>query len=152
MASVTLRLVEPGDSEFIWQLRNSEDVQQASLQSKEIPRAEHEDWFRLALREAPYSWPFYIVMTDGTSVGYLRLSFLGSRLTGALAEISIALHPSARGQGVGTEAIKLGVAAAREQGAVRVHAAIKPFNAASQQAFANAGFHQVYQVWEHDGA
>jgi RimJ/RimL family protein N-acetyltransferase len=87
------------------------------------------------------SAPFPLVIADIESDAYLGAIVL--RLDGPrrIAELGYAVHPGARGNGVGTRAVRLAARwAFSTLGAVRLEARTDPENVASQRLLARAGF------------
>jgi RimJ/RimL family protein N-acetyltransferase len=87
------------------------------------------------------SAPFPLVIADVDSDAYLGAIVL--RLDGPrrIAELGYAVHPRARGNGVGTRAVRLAAGwAFAALGAVRLEARTDPENIASQRLLARAGF------------
>lgn len=82
------------------------EIYNATVASREVTAdtepvtvASREDWFA---RHAPQRRPLWVVERDGGIIGWLSYSdFYGRPAYAGTAELSIYIHPSARGQGLG---------------------------------------------------
>jgi RimJ/RimL family protein N-acetyltransferase len=133
---LTLRKVGPDDCELVLAWANDALTRRMSFNSAAIPKADHERWFAGKLRDE--NCLFYIVEREPAgAVGLVRFD------AGEAGEavISIVIAPTERGQGYSAEALRVACRAARsERPGLRVHAYIRPDNAASRGAFTSAGF------------
>ena len=129
-----IRPAGPGDSRFVWETNSDPDVRRVSQVTAAIPWEDHMAWFDRRLEDPDYR--MYIVETAGAPCGIVRF-----RREGEVATISIALRPSCRGRGLGTEAIRSASRLARRSWPiVSVEATIHRSNGQSIQAFRRAGF------------
>jgi RimJ/RimL family protein N-acetyltransferase len=132
--TISLRRATAADADMLLALRNDGEVRRQSWQAGEVRPAEHRAW--LARKLADDDCRLYVIVRE-EPIGQLRLD----RHAAERAEISISLVAGRRRLGLGRQAIRLGChAAAEELGVSEVVAEIKPGNAASQAAFAAAGF------------
>jgi RimJ/RimL family protein N-acetyltransferase len=131
----SLRPVTTADAHRLWELRNEDTVRRASFSGDAIPFDRHERW--LATRLADTRAPLYMVGTaDGRDVGYVRFDVVDGEL-----QLSIALAPEARGQGLGPRALREAVTALRASGRHEpVVALVRADNPRSRAAFLRAGF------------
>jgi RimJ/RimL family protein N-acetyltransferase len=83
----------------------------------------------------------FLVMLDGVVVG--DCGWFGPPDEEGEVEIGYGLARSARGRGVGTEAVRLLLAWVQDQGAQRVRAEVEPGNAPSFALLARLGFTPV---------
>jgi L-amino acid N-acyltransferase YncA len=82
------------------------DIYNATVASRDVTAdtepvtvASRQDWFD---RHTPQRRPLWVVERAGEVIGWLSYSdFYGRPAYGATAELSIYIHPSARGQGLG---------------------------------------------------
>lgn len=116
--------------------RNDPVVRAASFDDRPIERADHVAW--LERRLADPTVRLLIIEAEGAPVGQVRLD---ADAAGRTAEVSIGLAAEARGRGLAVPVLQDACAiAASELGADLVIARVKPGNAASLRAFAQAGF------------
>jgi RimJ/RimL family protein N-acetyltransferase len=130
-----LRNATEDDEHRLLEWRNEAATRAASFTPGEISPQAHRRWFRRKLADS--SCRLLIAEESGRPVGQVRLD----RLDRDVAEISIGLAPESRGRGLGREALRLAAAgAARELGARRLVARVKPANAQSLAVFRAAGY------------
>jgi len=135
---LNLRTAVIEDCDLILAWRNEPAARAASFTTDLIQPDEHRAWFAAKLSDR--NCLLLIVEEDGESIGHVRLD----RLDPDLAEVSIVLANSARGRGIGREALRRSVVEAiRTLGVKEVKARVKRGNAASLAAFTAAGFHVV---------
>jgi UDP-2,4-diacetamido-2,4,6-trideoxy-beta-L-altropyranose hydrolase len=134
----TLRRAGAEDSQLLLDWANETGVRAASFSSGPISQEEHHIWFTRKLRDPGCA--FFIAIDDRqTPVGQVRFD-----QEGCDAVISVSIDQKFRGRGTGTAVISLACRQLfKEAGARLVHAYIKPENAASTGAFADAGFAEV---------
>lgn len=132
----TLRPVRVTDADFLFALANDRAVRASSFRVRRIGWREHLAWLRTQLDGVGRLCE--IVEADGESVGLVRAEWRDAE-----AQISIALAPVARGQGIGTAAVAALAAKARKELGVPVVALIKADNVRSQKMFERAGFHFI---------
>jgi UDP-2,4-diacetamido-2,4,6-trideoxy-beta-L-altropyranose hydrolase len=140
-----LRRIEAGDARQLWEWANDPDVRRASFSPAPIPWDDHVRW--LAARLTDPRWMGWMA-TDaaGISIGQLRFE-----VDGADATLSVSLDRAARGRGLGRVLIDRGCRDLLQTTVVeRVHAWVKPDNAASAAAFAAAGFVETDGAEAHD--
>lgn len=143
MIPVRLRKAEETDSEFLFQLRNDEEVRRNSFHTDPVERDTHEAWLRHVLADENRTLFIAENMETGEAVGQIRLDYEGD----PGYEISYSVAPASRGQHVGT--IMIGVLMqmlASAAGTVRVYARVKPDNPASQTIFLHNGFCKVRET------
>ena len=135
-----LRSATEDDEQRLLEWRNEAATRAASFTSGEISPQDHRRWFRRKLADA--SCRLLIAEEFGKAVGQVRLD----RVDAEVAEISIALAAESRGRGLGREALRLAAAdAAKELGARRLVARVKPANAQSVAVFQAAGYRVVHE-------
>ena len=83
----------------------------------------------------------FVIVQDGVIVG--DCGWFGPSDEDGEVEIGYGLAPSARGRGLGTEAVRLLVEWARGQGARSVRAEVLPGNEASLRLLARLGFEDI---------
>lgn len=146
MIPITLRRATAADSEFLYTLRNDEEVRRNSFQTEPVARDTHESWLRHVLADENRQLFIAENMETGEPVGQLRLDDEGERGY----EISYSVAPAFRGQRAGT--IMIGVLMqmlTSAAGSTRVFAQVKPENVASQAIFLHNGFIRVRQTDEY---
>ena len=128
------------DSKFWWKIRNEKTVREVSFDTKSIPYSTHKKWFEEKLKNK--NSKLFLIMNKGKKIGQLRLEKNNSEV-----EVSIALAPTARGKGLGNQAIRLGVKFALEKMSTKkILAFTKPENLGSIKAFEKAGFKNLSEV------
>lgn len=111
------------------ELKNEHKIRKFSLVSHgEIPLDTHKKWFEKNKHK------IRIILKDGKFAGDVRVDDDG--------EVSIRLKKEFRGQGIGTEVLKL------VDG--KLYAKIVPENEASIRLFEKSGFKKKYVVYERD--
>lgn len=130
-----LRPVIQSDCRLLWQWANDPVVRAASFSSHEIAWEEHANWFARKILD---NSSVFLMLEDGMlPVATIRTQ----ATTMADADISVIVAPQFRGQGLAPlifqRALEEVFAVTELQ---RVHAFIKPDNAASSRSFGNAGF------------
>jgi UDP-2,4-diacetamido-2,4,6-trideoxy-beta-L-altropyranose hydrolase len=131
----TLRRANPDDCVKLWEWANDPQVRQASFSSDDISWEEHNRWFRNKIQDEQCLW---LIWDDGGSVA---ASVRVQMTTQTDGEISLAVAPQYRGQGLAPYLLKRAVAhTLTNTSLLRVHALIKTDNSASSSAFENAGF------------
>lgn len=135
-----LRPTTAADCRQIWEWTNDPDVRNASFSVETISWADHQRWFKAKLSDPDHL--FFIAQDhSGKPLGQIRFA-----LNGADAEVSVSLCREARGKGWGASVIQKGIRHLElEHGVERVHAFIKPGNAASEQTFVRAGFWALHE-------
>lgn len=131
----TLRPVGEGDLRRLWEWSNDPTVRRQSFDSSPIEWDDHVSWFK-GRQEDPRSSIYIVESPPGLPVGVVRFAADDD----GSAVVSIAIDPSARGTGVGSNALRVACARVRGEGVSRVYAFIKPDNASSIGAFTRAGF------------
>jgi len=134
-----LRRARSEDSRLLWEWANDPVVRAASFSSAPISWETHCDWLARKLGE---NTSLIFIAEDGTGTPCGQIRF-DTRTDGDW-EVDVSIARTMRGRGFASELIRLGVQALVEndQGA-RVHALVKPANAASAKAFTKAGFEQI---------
>lgn len=97
---------------------------------------EHARWFANRISRVPGD-PFYILMSEGTAAGFVRLDPAPAQGTW---EVSILITRAARGRGLGRVALGLLRLAHPER---KIVATVHPGNAASQRLFESAGYQRI---------
>jgi len=140
-----LRLARQDDAQMLWEWANDPEVRAAAFSEEFIPWENHLTWFSEKMRSDRC---LLLIAEDchGAPVGQIRFD------TGpdGDCEVDVSLRKASRGLGLASELIKLGVKSIVKRS--RVHALVKPTNAASVKAFENAGFKRtgVEQVRGHE--
>jgi UDP-2,4-diacetamido-2,4,6-trideoxy-beta-L-altropyranose hydrolase len=131
-----LRPIGPGDCRLIWQWANDPDRLAMAFSSEPIVWETHLAWFDARLVD-PNTRMFLFIDESGEAAAQVRFEIDAA----GDAEVDVTVAPEKRGEGVGPEALRLGTAELfAVSRAVRTVAHIKPENAASQRAFAHAGY------------
>ena len=133
-----LRRARADDIRLLWEWANDPEVRAASFSSAPIPWETHVVWFAEKVGQNR-SLLFIAEDEEGIAFGQIRFD-----LKGGEAELNLSLAKEKRGIGLAVPLIEAGV---REVLAgtecERVHAFVKPQNAASARAFEKAGFVRV---------
>ena len=90
-----LRLPTDLDTAFVWECRNDPTTRAVSIQQEEIPYETHQAWWGRFLKAPDGRLWIATAGEDRLAVGYGRAIWEHD-----VADISIALHPAARGQGL----------------------------------------------------
>ena len=101
---VNVRRARWQDLLFVRRVRNESDSRRWSVNGGRVGLLRHFAWWHGRSRS---SEAVYIVWIDGRRCGYVRVKCA----IGDFADISVALKKAARGQGVGSEAIRQSVRA-----------------------------------------
>ena len=132
---IRIRTVRADDIRLLWEWANDPEVRAASFSSGAISWETHVKWFAEKFGENR-SLLFIAEDEAGRAFGQIRFD-----LNGSDAELNISLAKEKRGAGLAVPLIEAGVREvfARTECA-RVHAFVKPENAASAKAFEKARF------------
>lgn len=122
---------------LVW--ANDPEVRRQSFNTARIPLDQHQRWFRSRF-QSPDALLRVLVDREGLPLGQIR--FERSATEPAQAVIGFSLDPVARGYGLASELLQLGVAdLARHWGAaVNAYGEVRAANAASARTFLRAGF------------
>lgn len=132
---VSIRAATWDDGEMLWRWRNGEDVRRASFNSEEIPLENHLDWFREALADP--NREILIGEYRGSPIGMVRFDYKED-----VAFVNILLDEAHRGAGFGKIILNEAISNAKGKWK-RLHALVKPENAASLALFQSLGFRAV---------
>ena len=138
-----LRQATEADMDLLFQWANDPIVRKSSFSTSEISYEEHKEWYQKLLHRTDCRQ--YIYMQKNEAIGQARITIVGET-----AEIGYSICAEKRHRGHGGSLLKL----IKEQVAQdfpeiqRIIGKVKPENIASQQAFLNAGYSEVYQVFE----
>ena len=117
-----LRPVESKDCRLLWQWANDSGTRAASFSTEAIPWEQHQAWFDDRMKE---SQCLMLIgeNAEGVPVGQIRLDLRSDRE----GEIDVSVSPDARGAGLGSRLIDLGVHEAfARTGVEGLHAFIRP--------------------------
>ena len=130
--SYIFRPVEDKDIWEIYEISNDPKVRRFSINTKPITEEEHKEWFNSVDKTL-----FFVAESEGKVVGQVRFKKAGGRTF----EVSISVHPSWRGRGLGKFLLGRGLEELfkRFPGAI-VIAKIKRENEISKRFFKNFGF------------
>ena len=131
---VSLRRATSDDAAFLLEVRNDETTRAMSKSTVVVAASEHASW--LASVQADADCALFVVEREGHAVGQVRLD-----QHGAVAEVSVALAASARGNGYAVDALRACERVARERGVVLLEAVIREQNERSREAFRRAGYY-----------
>jgi len=132
---LSLHPASEADAERLRAWRNDPETRAASRSTEEVGAEEHATWLAGVLDDPDRR--LLICELDGEPVGQVRFDRLGENLY----EISIALAPAARGQGLSSSLIALAVEKLRESTpGAKVEAHVREDNCRSLAAFRRAGF------------
>ncbi len=144
-----LQKARPADCRDVWLWRNDPVTRAHSLTSRRISYPRHKKWFSEVLKNRRRA--LYIVSQGGRKLGVVRFDFGED----SVAEISVNIRPEDRGRGLGKKILKLADRLLRRGKKKSIQKAIiKKGNAASEKAFAAAGFKKIsivagrgYSIW-----
>jgi RimJ/RimL family protein N-acetyltransferase len=140
---VSLRPVKKKDIETIYSWRNRPEIREMMFDSRPISLEDHRAFWKKVLDDKTAM--SFIITYGKEPVGVVRLEKNGN-----LYEVDIFLDPSAQGKGIGSEALRLAVEAAKGMGIRKLVAKIKKGNAASHKAFLKNNFKERYLYYERD--
>jgi RimJ/RimL family protein N-acetyltransferase len=135
--AIQLRPATLGDSERLYQWRTELAAAAASFAPAPSSRDDHRRWLAATLEDERRRL-FVAEREDGTPVGMVRLDQLGHH---AIAQVSIVVEATQRGQGVGTAMLAAACETAfAELRLQQLVALIRAENTASRRLFARLGF------------
>jgi RimJ/RimL family protein N-acetyltransferase len=130
-----LRPARPDDARRLLEWANDPATRAASFGREPIAWQAHVAWLAAVLADPDRR--LWIAEEAGGPVGQLRVD----RTPGGVGTVSIGLAPAARGRGLGSAVLRMGVAAAvRELGIGRARAVVMAANPPSRRLFEGAGF------------
>lgn len=132
--TLALRQATPDDRDRTFRWANDPDTRSASFRSAPIEPAEHERWFSASLSDPGRT--VLIAELGGAAIGVVRFHALDPRT----AELSLALAPERRGQGLAVPVLQAALEHAAALGFSRLLARIRPSNERSLRSFVRAGF------------
>jgi len=135
--ALSWRSARMDDAVLLWRWANDAETRRRSFNPAPIPYADHLAW--LDGRLASAATRLWIVSDEIGPVGQLRAD-----LADGVAEISLAVAPERRGQGLGSAMLRQALSAvAAAWGDVRLRARVFADNAASLRMFRRCGFREV---------
>lgn len=134
-SAMELRLATADDGPSLLAWRNDPATRAGSIAQGEVAPQEHAAWLTAAL--ASSTRRLFVGLHAGEAIGQVRLD----HQAGTTWEISITVAPSARGRGHSKSMLVAAEQHARELGAKRLVATIRPSNDASIRAFKAAGYY-----------
>jgi len=140
---VSLRPVAEKDIRKIFDWRNHPDVRKMMFNDRLLTIQEHEAFWKKRLASKPML--VWMVVADGKDAGVARLDKKEDSY-----EVDILVDPSMQGKGIGTASLELLVKKAKESGAMKLSARVKPENDASKGIFKRNGFVEKYSYYERD--
>ena len=131
-----LRSARQEDAQLLWRWFNDPTVRRASFSEDAIGWDQHVRWLDDRLSD-PDTRLFLVISTDDRPLGQIRFDRDGSE-----ARISFSLDAGARGSGISSPAIRLGVSAILDAwpDVSKVVALVRVENTPSNRAFRGAGF------------
>ncbi len=142
---VNLRPARPEDSRLLWEWANDAEVRTASFSPAPISWDTHVAWFAKILDSAETSdggKSLILIAEDEMASPFGQIRF--DTMPSGDWEVDVSLASTARGRGLGRAVIALGVQEVlRLHRGARVHAFVKPANAASIKAFEDAAFKRL---------
>lgn len=131
-----IRLARKEDMIFLFKLRNERSVRQSSFNVKSIPFETHRRWFNRILHDKN----LVLLICEDRRIQNGQARFEIDPETNE-ASVHIALAKESRGKGMGVKMLKASCNYIfRRYPVRRIHAFIKPQNAASLKTFARADF------------
>ncbi|MDB2689106.1 GNAT family N-acetyltransferase [Luminiphilus sp.] len=132
---LTIRKARPEDCEDILRWRNDPHSAAMFLDTREIPAAEHRDWYFNALSNSNIC--MYVAECCACAVGICRFEV---DVDQSFATIAINLDPGSRGKGLGLDLLVQSCESFLTDYAVPLLAEVKQENVASVKLFLSAGF------------
>lgn len=143
MIELAIRAATIEDSKYVFEWRNDADTRTASLNTDEVPWAQHEPWFAAVLKNPRIT--LYLVVTAGLPHERVAMCRFNISPTERSSEISINLNPDFRGQGLAMSVLTLAIESfiAAQLGIDEIVAMIRLQNIASLRIFGAAGFAEM---------
>lgn len=138
---VRLRDADKSDATLLWRWANEPLVRRNSFQQRQIPWAEHVEWYRDRL-EDPGTRIYIAVDAEERPAGQVRIQCDKAQE----AVVSCLVEPKHRGMGIAAEMLRLAAARFRAAASTPLHAYVKTGNRASARAFRAAGYRMVETV------
>lgn len=138
-----LRRANSEDCDLLFKWANDSLVRANSFSTDKISYEEHVRWFdRLMQRNDCVQ---YILMDDCIPVGQARITICDDA-----AEVGYSICLEKRNSGYGSKLLKLVVEAVHKElsEVTRIVGKVKPENIASQKAFLNADYEEIYRTFE----
>ena len=138
-----LRAGIENDVDLLFQWANDKEVRRNAFHTEIISYADHLKWFKEHINSD--NEIFYILMESNEAIGQARLSVCGDE-----AEVDYSIAVGKRGQGYGSELLKLLIERIREEHPriKRLIAKVKPENIVSARCFCSNGFGESYRQYE----
>lgn len=133
---VRLRAVESSDAIWLHDLQSRPETRRYARNPAIPTPDEHREWFARVLDNAART--LAIVECGGTRTGFVRLDPISPE--GLRFEVSIAVDPAFHGRGIGSAALRLARACARD---AVLEAEVHEDNRASRALFAGCGYRQI---------
>lgn len=131
---ITLRRAGSDDAALLLEWRNDPDAVRFSVTGRPVSREDHERWF--ATRRDDPQVHLWIAEEHGAPVAQVRVDVDES--TGV---VSVAVAPSHRGRGIGSEVLRaMAICIAEDERVHVLRALVHPDNTPSVRAFERAGF------------
>lgn len=141
--SLWLKPVNTDDCQIIYQWQCEPQTRQFSRNPQPPTWQQHQAWFEKVLQDSNID--FYLIMQGDIPSGFIRLNPKNSSdKESNNKEVSIALAPSAYGQGLGHQALKLVKQLHRQH---QLFAYIDDNNTPSIKAFKKAGYQAIGDGW-----
>ena len=134
-----LRPASLADEDLYLSWANDPEVRRQSFNTEPIPLDQHQHWFRSRL-QSPDALLRVLVDVEGLPLGQIRLERTPTEPV--RAAIGFSVDPAARGFGLASELLNLGLAELARQwgGQVDAYGEVRMANPASTSAFLKAGF------------
>jgi len=141
--AISLRLAVEADEAMLLRWANDPQVRTNSFSPELIAPVDHYHWFQAGLAN-PNRLLLIAMAADGCPLGQIRFDRQPASAQGVVNEatVDLSLDCCARGQGLATELVRLGLLAMEQRWgpATDAVAEVLPGNAASNACFARAGF------------
>ena len=148
-SAIELREFEPADAAAVHRWFNDRSATEGLLEQRDsFSEREAADWVERAIADEGEDRKWAVVADGGGEAsGFVALYGIGRQIA---PELGVLIgDPSARGRGVGREAIRMAAARAFDLGAHRVYARILTRNEASRRAFESVGFRREGVMRDH---
>jgi RimJ/RimL family protein N-acetyltransferase len=126
---IKLREVQEKDIDFIFELRNNEEVRKYMFNTEPLIYEKHVTYWRNRIEKKE---PSYIIEKDEIKVGFVKLDYCNMEKS---YYIGIVIEPKYQGEGLGKKTIEI-----LKQKHGKLLAKVKPDNEKSKKMFESLGF------------
>lgn len=138
-----LRKATIDDMDLLFEWANEELVRKNSFSTKMITYEEHVSWYEQIMFRKDVAQ--YIYMNDDIPIGQVRVNIFDD-----IGEVGFSVCTLKRGQGHGTKILELLYEKIKVDypDIKKLIGKVKPENTASQKAFLNVGYEEIYKTYQ----